>query len=211
MVGNCSVPAPAPEPRPPAEPELGECLCPALPDQRVDLLGPRGVQELLHVRLADRRRLEPLLDALHEEGEHHQQQGDQQDQEDHHGAVIIPHSPRPGDQGGAPRVAAGSDQKPPQGTGNPLPPETSDGSVGSVWQPGSVVKKARIPATPLARTRRARQLSNRLADGYPDAHCELDFSTPLELVVATILSAQSTDVRVNMTTPPLFARFRTAQ
>jgi endonuclease-3 len=73
-----------------------------------------------------------------------------------------------------------------------------------------VVKKAKIPATPLARTRRARQLSSRLADGYPDAHCELDFSTPLELVVATILSAQSTDVRVNMTTPALFARFRTA-
>jgi endonuclease-3 len=73
-----------------------------------------------------------------------------------------------------------------------------------------VVKKAKIPATPLARTRRARQLSSRLADGYPDAHCELDFSTPLDLAVATILSAQSTDVRVNMTTPALFARFRTA-
>ena len=73
-----------------------------------------------------------------------------------------------------------------------------------------MVKKARIPATPLARTRRARQLSARLADGYPDARCELDFSNPLELAVATILSAQSTDVRVNMTTPALFARFRTA-
>jgi endonuclease-3 len=73
-----------------------------------------------------------------------------------------------------------------------------------------VVKKAKIPATPLARTRRARQIAGRLADGYPDAHCELDFRNPLELVVATILSAQSTDVRVNMTTPALFDRFRTA-
>jgi len=82
--------------------------------------------------------------------------------------------------------------------------------VSPLWQPGSVAKKARIPATPLARTRRARQLSGRLADGYPDAHCELDFSTPLELSVATILSAQSTDVRVNMTTPAVFARYRTA-
>lgn len=70
--------------------------------------------------------------------------------------------------------------------------------------------KAKIPATPLARSRRARQLSARLAEGYPDAQCELDFSTPLELSVATILSAQSTDVRVNMVTPALFARFRTA-
>lgn len=70
--------------------------------------------------------------------------------------------------------------------------------------------KAKIPATPLARTRRARQLSARLGEGYPDAHCELDFTNPLELSVATILSAQSTDVRVNMVTPALFARFKTA-
>ncbi len=45
---------------------------------------------------------------------------------------------------------------------------------------------------------------------YPDAHCELDFTTPLELLVATILSAQCTDKRVNMVTPALFARFRKA-
>lgn len=42
---------------------------------------------------------------------------------------------------------------------------------------------------------------------YPDAHCELDFRTPLELLVATVLSAQSTDRRVNSVTPTLFARF----
>jgi endonuclease-3 len=72
------------------------------------------------------------------------------------------------------------------------------------------VKKIKPPVTPLARTRRARQLAARLAEGYPGAHCELDFTTPLELAVATILSAQSTDVRVNMTTPALFARYRTA-
>lgn len=70
--------------------------------------------------------------------------------------------------------------------------------------------KAKIPATPLARTRRARQLSGRLGDGYPDAHCELDFTTALELSVATILSAQSTDARVNLVTPAVFARYRTA-
>lgn len=45
---------------------------------------------------------------------------------------------------------------------------------------------------------------------YPYAHCELDFTTPLELLVATILSAQTTDVRVNLVTPTLFARYRTA-
>jgi endonuclease-3 len=46
-----------------------------------------------------------------------------------------------------------------------------------------------------------------LAERYPDARCELDFSTPLELLVATILSAQSTDVRVNQVTPELFSRY----
>jgi endonuclease-3 len=45
---------------------------------------------------------------------------------------------------------------------------------------------------------------------YPDAHCELNFRTPLELLVATILSAQCTDKRVNLVTPALFARFKTA-
>jgi endonuclease-3 len=64
--------------------------------------------------------------------------------------------------------------------------------------------------TPLGRTRRARRISRELARAYPDAHCELDFSNPLELLVATILSAQTTDVRVNMVTPVLFAKYRTA-
>jgi endonuclease III len=69
------------------------------------------------------------------------------------------------------------------------------------------------PAPPPSRTalvRRARRINRELADLYPDAHIELDFSTPLELVVATILSAQCTDKRVNMVTPVLFARYHTA-
>lgn len=49
-----------------------------------------------------------------------------------------------------------------------------------------------------------------LAETYPDAHCELDFGNPLELLVATILSAQCTDKRVNLVTPTLFAKYRAA-
>jgi endonuclease III len=45
---------------------------------------------------------------------------------------------------------------------------------------------------------------------YPDAHCELDFSSPFQLLIATILSAQTTDVRVNLVTPKLFAKYGTA-
>ena len=61
-----------------------------------------------------------------------------------------------------------------------------------------------------ARSDRARELLDRLAAEHPDAHIELDFSNPLELLVATILSAQCTDARVNLVTPELFARCRTA-
>ncbi|HEX8487906.1 MAG TPA: endonuclease III [Propionibacteriaceae bacterium] len=58
-----------------------------------------------------------------------------------------------------------------------------------------------------ALVRRARTINRTLADTYPDAHCELDFGSPLELLVATILSAQSTDKRVNLVTPTVFARY----
>ena len=53
-------------------------------------------------------------------------------------------------------------------------------------------------------------MNRTLAQAFPDAHCELDFRSPLELTVATILSAQSTDKRVNLTTPALFARYKSA-
>jgi endonuclease III len=61
-----------------------------------------------------------------------------------------------------------------------------------------------------ARSERARQLLDRLAQQHPGAHIELDFTNPLELLVATILSAQCTDARVNLVTPALFARCRSA-
>ncbi len=56
----------------------------------------------------------------------------------------------------------------------------------------------------------AGEIYDRLAKHYPDAHCALDFKTPFQLLVATILSAQCTDKRVNMVTPALFKRYRTA-
>lgn len=66
-----------------------------------------------------------------------------------------------------------------------------------------------VPAveSPLALKRRARKMHRILTETHPDAHCELDFTTPLELVVATVLSAQTTDVRVNEVTPGLFAKY----
>lgn len=57
----------------------------------------------------------------------------------------------------------------------------------------------------------ALEILARLKREYPDAHCELDFETPLQLLIATILSAQCTDKRVNMVTPALFARYPDAE
>ena len=62
------------------------------------------------------------------------------------------------------------------------------------------------PRTPKGRARRVAEL---LAEEYPDAVCELDHRNAYELLAATILSAQTTDVRVNLVTPDLFARFPT--
>jgi endonuclease III len=66
------------------------------------------------------------------------------------------------------------------------------------------------PPSRTALVRRARRIFRELAAVYPDAHTELNFNTPLELLVATILSAQSTDKGVNLVTPILFARYPTA-
>ena len=69
---------------------------------------------------------------------------------------------------------------------------------------------AKIAETDLARKRRARRMSRALAEAHPDAHCELNHDGALQLAVATILSAQTTDQRVNEVTPKLFARYPTA-
>jgi endonuclease III len=71
--------------------------------------------------------------------------------------------------------------------------------------------RRRLPRETLEeKRRRARAVFSRLAEAYPDARCSLNFSSPLELLVATVLSAQCTDVRVNQVTPALFAKYRTA-
>ena len=70
-----------------------------------------------------------------------------------------------------------------------------------------VAKRSERTETPLALTRRARRINSELAQLYPHAHCELDFTNALELSVATILSAQCTDKKVNEVTPAVFAKY----
>ncbi|MFJ4785538.1 endonuclease III [Streptomyces sp. NPDC088794] len=78
-------------------------------------------------------------------------------------------------------------------------------------------KKAAVVAKPAnaeshtALVRRARRIDRELAEVFPYAHPELDFENPFQLVVATVLSAQTTDLRVNQTTPALFAKYPTPE
>ncbi len=62
-----------------------------------------------------------------------------------------------------------------------------------------------------ARIARAQEVYDLLLEEYPDAHCELEFDDPFQLAVSTILSAQTTDKRVNMVTPELFRRYPDAK
>ena len=71
-------------------------------------------------------------------------------------------------------------------------------------------RTGRATESRVALVRRARRINRELALAYPNAHIELDFGNPLELLVATILSAQTTDKRVNMVTPTLFAKYPSA-
>ncbi|MFZ2493429.1 MAG: endonuclease III [Thermoanaerobaculia bacterium] len=68
-------------------------------------------------------------------------------------------------------------------------------------------KKVSRPGGKKALAERAAEVGRRLADRYPDAQCSLDFTTPFELLIATVLSAQSTDARVNIVTKALFRKY----
>jgi endonuclease-3 len=76
---------------------------------------------------------------------------------------------------------------------------------------GAVVKKAKVAQTHAGLVRQARRINRELAEVYPYAHPELDFENPFQLLVATVLSAQTTDLRVNQTTPALFAKYPTPE
>jgi endonuclease III len=76
-------------------------------------------------------------------------------------------------------------------------------------KPAAGAAKVGRRRAPKATPAYAREIYDRLNAHYPGAHCALDFSSPFQLLVATILSAQCTDKRVNMVTPALFKRYKT--
>nr|WP_314617604.1 endonuclease III [Streptomyces sp. DSM 40976] len=91
----------------------------------------------------------------------------------------------------------------------PAPAKAAPAKIAKV-APAKVAKPAK-PESRLAMVRRARKINRELAEVFPYAHPELDFRNPFELLVATVLSAQTTDLRVNQTTPALFAKYPTPE
>ena len=109
-----------------------------------------------------------------------------------------------------------------QGPRQPLSQRRPKVAVGKNGATQRVKAKPTTVVRPKAKTKRpgkvvrrpapdAGVVYDRLLTLYPDAHCELDFKTPFQLLVATILSAQCTDKRVNMVTPVLFSRYPTVE
>jgi endonuclease-3 len=90
-------------------------------------------------------------------------------------------------------------------------------TVGKKAAPAAAAAVEVTPAEPprnesrTALVRRARRINRELAEVYPYAHPELDFENPFQLLIATVLSAQTTDLRVNQTTPALFAKYPTPE
>ncbi|QKV94059.1 endonuclease III [Streptomyces sp. NA02950] len=122
----------------------------------------------------------------------------------------------------APRNSAVGEQQPAQAAkaAKPRKPTTTSGTASekAPAKKTSAKPTAARPSSGGARTesrtalvRRARRINRELAEVYPYAHPELDFDSPFQLLVATVLSAQTTDLRVNQTTPALFAAYPTPE
>ncbi|MFD5650314.1 endonuclease III [Streptomyces sp. NPDC127039] len=92
-----------------------------------------------------------------------------------------------------------------------IAPKKATAAVTGVAPAKTVAPKPPRGESRTALVRRARRINRELAEVYPYAHPELDFENPFQLVVATVLSAQTTDLRVNQTTPALFAKYPTPE
>jgi endonuclease-3 len=100
------------------------------------------------------------------------------------------------------RMPTSKTAKPLRGKSSPKVPRGASASGPTARRRGRIPASRRAPAAV-----RAPQIYDRLHRAYPDAHCALNFESPYQLLVATILSAQCTDKRVNIVTPALFRRY----
>lgn len=173
-----------------------QCLCQPGSGQRahVGRLGP--LKEFRHIACGEGVAVQPGFEPVQPERAQHQQTGDKGHQQPGHKLQV-----------NMAKVSAGSRISTLSGM---AASKRSPAAAGTGKPSGPTVARRWSSETHLGLVRRARRMNRALAQAFPDAYCELDFTTPLELTVATILSAQSTDKRVNLTTPELFARYRGA-
>ncbi|MFZ3595467.1 endonuclease III [Streptomyces sp. BH104] len=111
------------------------------------------------------------------------------------------------------KAAAAKETAAPKKTVAPNKPVAKKPAAKKAAAPAAAAAKktAARPESHTALVRRARKINRELAEVYPYAHPELDFENPFQLLVATVMSAQTTDLRVNQTTPALFAKYPTPE
>lgn len=183
----------------------------AFPRQRVDVISLGLVEKLGYVGSGDGFVFEIRFESLQPECCQHQQRRDKRSEQPRHKGEV-----------NTAKVSAGSrnvtgPHRYPPGASYPLRRltfVTVGQSSADKTTPAKAPRRASARKwdneTRVGLVRRARRMNRSLAQAFPHVYCELDFTNPLELTVATILSAQSTDKRVNLTTPALFKRYRTA-
>lgn len=183
----------------------------AVPGEPVHVGGLGLLEKLGDVACGDGVPGQGRFEALQTEGRQHQQPRDQRYEQPRHKGEV-----------NTAKVSAGSRKVVVKVRSNPrrVGPSQYAGlvTVGETSareaEGGKPVRRASSSKwdkeTHLGLVRRARRMNRTLAQAFPHVYCELDFTNPLELTVATILSAQSTDKGVNLTTPALFKKYRTA-
>jgi endonuclease-3 len=179
-----------------------------LPDQRADVIGLGLIQELGDIGGRDGSMIEARFEALEPEGGKHQQPRDEHNEQPRHKQVVNTAKVSVGS-----RITTGHSIRcrPSQYAGNVAVSKSSTEKPVQVKPVRRASARKWDSETHTGLVRRARRMNRELAHAFPHVYCELDFTNPLELTVATILSAQSTDKGVNLTTPALFAKYRTAQ
>jgi endonuclease-3 len=121
--------------------------------------------------------------------------------------VMAPGPASPEQPATTPRTTARATAKAPAQPAGQTPAEAAEPPARRPVRATAMARRVAAGETHAQLVRRARRMYRVLSETYPDAHSALDFSSPLELLVATILSAQTTDKMVNTVTPRLFAKY----
>ena len=183
----------------------------AFPRQRVHVTGLGLLEKLGHIRGRDGVVVEAGFEPLQPECCQHQQPRNKRREQPRHKGEVNTAKVSAGSRNvTGPHRSAPGESDPLRTLASVTVGETSAGKPAAAKPARRASSRKWDNETRVGLVRRARRMNRTLAQAFPHVYCELDFTNPLELAVATILSAQSTDKGVNLTTPALFKRYRTA-